>query len=284
MKTLSICAWIFLFSRTVFGEVGTIPATVTGDNVNLRIGPSRRAEIVGQLPKGTEVRVVLTDGEWSAVIPPEGTAGWISRDYLLDGVVNGSRVNVRGGPSVAYVILLTLEDGAEVSVLEEQEQWAKIKLPDTVRLWLNSRYLSTGPGSIPVEVGKETVRGPASPPVEDPVREVESRTSVPAVPTPSSSALKTAPRPSADVAPVRDLRSYAGIIRQLEQPLPLAAREYRYELVAPRHDKKTIAFLAGDAVDLSAYRFRPVRIWAETVEVRPGHPALLEVKGVGFLW
>ncbi len=280
MKIFPILAWI-LFSFPVSGGADTIPARVTGNNVNLRIGPSRRAEIVGQLPQGAEVRVVLTDGEWSAILPPAGTAGWIARSYLEDGMVTGSRVNLRAGPSVAYPSLMILEEGAELSVLEEVDGWAKIELPETVRLWMNSRYLSSGvdpvsPG-LPLATPAATARAPVSPPIEEPARRTEPRTpEEPPPPVPSSrpAAVPSSPGP----------RSYTGFIRELEQPLFLDNREYGYELAESRHAERPIAFLAGETVDLSAYRFRRVRLWAETLEARPGHPALLEVKGVGFLW
>jgi len=278
MKPLAICAWFFCFLSSAFGGADAIPARVTGDSVNLRTGPSRRADILGQLAIDTEVRVVLTDGEWSAILPPDGIGGWISRDYLAEGVVTADRVNVRAGPSVAYGILLTLDEGTEVSVLEEGEGWAKIALPDTARLWLNSRYLSTGPAPPAMEAVA----------VPQPVRPLDPERPAPAADLPSRTPLpvesKPAPRSVGPVSRPGELRSYTGIIRDLEQPFFLADREYEYELAADRHAERPIAFLAGDTVDLSGYRFRPVRVWAETVEARPGHPALLEVKGVGFIW
>ena len=287
MKSLVFCVLICLLVHPAFGEIDTIPARVTGDSVNLRTGPSRQAEIIGQLPRDTEVRIILTDGEWSAIIPPEGTGGWISRDFLRDGTVTGNRVNVRGGPSVAHAVLLTLDDGAKVSLLEEREGWAKIALPDTARLWLSSDYLSTGSGLAAAEAGEGAAGEIVVPPPGEPAREVAGRPApppVPSAPDTRSPAPEPVTRRPAPVSPPGELRSYTGIIRELKQPFSLADREYKYELAASRLDTRAAAFLAGGPVDLAGYRFRPVRIWAETVEARPGHPALLEVKGVGFLW
>lgn len=273
MKLLPLFSWL-LFSCAAFGEDITIPALVTGDNVNLRTGPSRHADIVGQLERGMTVRVVLTDGEWSAIVPPPGTAAWVSRRFLQDGVVIGDRVNLRAGPSVAYATLIKLEAGEEVAVIEEEEEWAKIELPETARLWVNARYLSAGsepalPDSASIGSGEKIILNPFLP-------AVEPRPSAPAAPPQvlARSSGRPAPGP----------HSYTGFIRKLEQPLTLAEREYEYELAESRHDKTPIAFLTGGPVDLSSYRFRPVRLWAETIEARPGHPALLEVKGVGFIW
>ncbi len=277
MKIFPLLAWV-LFAFPVLGGADTIPARVTGNNVNLRIGPSRHAEIVGQLPEGAEVRVVLTDGEWSAILPPAGTAGWIARSYLGDGGVTGNRVNLRAGPSVAYVSLMMLEEGAEVTVLEEVDGWAKIELPESVRLWMNSRYLSSGGDPVspvfPIAPPPATARAAVPPPIEAPARRAESRTPEVPVPAARSAAVPSSAGP----------RSYTGFIRELEQPLSLADREYGYELAESRHAGRPIAFLTGETIDLSSYLFRRVRLWAETIESRPGHPALLEVKGVGFLW
>lgn len=305
MKSLIFRVLLCLLVAPAFGESDAIPARVIGDSVNLRTGPSRHAEIIGQLPRDFEVRVVLTDGEWSAISPPEGTGGWISRDFLRDGIVTGNRVNVRGGPSVAHAVLLTLDDGVKVSPLEEREDWVKISLPDAARLWLNSRYLSTGSGTAAIEAGKGSPAVTVLPPQREPARELEARTppapvsSSPVIrpPVPEPVALPPAPEPvtrppppepvarsPVQVPPPGELRSYTGIIRELQQPFSLADREYRYELAADRLDPRAVAFLTGGTVDLAGYRFRPVRIWAETIEVRTGRPALLEVKGVGFLW
>lgn len=294
MKLFFLFASFFL-SGAALGETGGIPARVTGSNVNLRTGPSRRAEIVGQLPRGTEVLVVLTDGEWSSIVPPEGTAGWISRSYLEDGVVTGSRVNLRAGPSVAYASLMMLGEGAEVAVIEERDGWARIKLPDTARLWMSSRYLSADPEPVfprpaPAEPPVEVARDPVSPPVAEPRRAEEPAAPVevsgPAGPEVRPLPTKPEPpdRPPAPVPPAPGPRSYTGFIRELEQPFSLAGREYEYELAESRHAERAVAFLTGETVDLSAYRHRKIRLWAETIEARPGHPALLEVRGAGFLW
>lgn len=294
MKLLLIFTSFFLVAAAS-GETGGLPARVSGSNVNLRTGPSRRADIVGQLPRGTEVLVVLTDGEWSSIVPPEGTAGWVSRSYLEDGVVTGSRINLRAGPSVAYASLMTLDEGAEVSVIEERDGWAKIELPDTVRLWMSSRYLSAVPETVsplpsPAAPRARIARPPASPPVAEPRRPEEPaaavETSRPAAPEvrPPPTEPESPARPPLAVPPAPGPRSYTGYVRELERPFSRDGREYEYELASSRHAARADAFLTGETVDLSAYRHRKVRIWAETIESRPGHPALLEVRGAGFLW
>ena len=294
MKLIFLFASLFL-SGAAFGETGGIPVRVTGSNVNLRTGPSRHADIVGQLPRGTEVLVVLTDGEWSGIVPPEGTAGWISRDYLEDGVVTASRVNLRAGPSVAYSSLMRLGEGATVSVIEERDGWARVELPDTVRLWMSSRYLSAvsetdAPRPSPADRPARIARRPVTPPVDDPPKVEEPappaeviRPAAPEVRPPAAEPEPPA-RPPAAVPPDPGPRSYTGFIRELERPFSRGGREYGYELAESRHAARPAAFLTGETVDLSAYRHRKVRLWAETVEARPGHPALLEVRGAGFLW
>lgn len=61
------------------------------ENLNLRIGPSRQAESVAILPKGTRVRVFEYDGSWARVkviewviIPPENTPdeGWVNKQFV----------------------------------------------------------------------------------------------------------------------------------------------------------------------------------------------------------
>ncbi len=280
MKLLSLFVGLLLLG-SAFEDTVTIPAQVIGEGVNLRTGPSRNSDILGQLPQGLVVRMLLTDGEWSAIVPPPGTGGWVFRSYLKDGVVVGDRVNLRAGPSVAYASLIKLEEGEKVAVIEEGGEWTKIELPETLRLWVNARYLSTGSesplASPPRDAVEEEIVWKSDPPsVEIPPPPATPGSVVPLSPpeVQSPSAARLTPGP----------RSYTGIIRKLEQSFTLDGREYGYELAADRNDAIPSAFLTGQTVDLADYRFRPVRIWAETIEIRPGQPALLEVKGVGIRW
>ena len=63
----------------VRGEVGEIK----GNRVNVRAQPKLDATVLGQLSKGTLVRVVeIIDGGWYRIDPPDQTYGWLLAEYV----------------------------------------------------------------------------------------------------------------------------------------------------------------------------------------------------------
>jgi uncharacterized protein YraI len=282
----------------LFAEVTSVPGTVTGDRVNMRVSPGLRSEVVGQLEKGQEIQVLLTDGEWCAIIPPVEISAWVSAQYVKDGLVTGRRVNARSGPGVSYGRLTYLREGTSVTVLEEKGGWVKINLPRTGRLWVNSRYIEQTPSGIPaaVALAEESDRGErpvssavgvdntSSPGAGESIAVMDS----PAVPVSSATPIKAVTSspalPAARTGRSVLARSYSGYIEKLDQPFSTADSEYAYKLLKKRFDSRPLAYLSGDTIDLKKYLSRKVRLWAVVVEKKENSPDLMEVKGVGFLW
>ncbi len=280
-----------------FAEVTSAPGTVVGDNVNMRVSPGLRSEVVGQLERGEEVRVLLTDGEWCAIIPPGEMFGWVSSQYITDGRVAGSRVNVRSGPGVSYGRLTYLRKGIEVDVLEEKEGWVKINLPKTGRLWVSARFIDQSPDDPPpleksFPASDQKQERLSSPDNKEILSAESAEPEVITVVEPFSSPLppqdipgspsRTVPSDGSVRSPLA--RSYSGYIEKLDQPFSTADREYAYELRKERFDSNPIAFLTGDSIDLKNFSSRKVRLWAVVIEKKERSPDLMEVKGVGMLW
>jgi len=294
--------WVIAFFCVIpvvfpaLAEVTSVPGTVVGDNVNMRVSPGLRSEVVGQLDRGEEVRVLLTDGEWCAIIPPGEMFGWVSSQYVTDGRVSGSRVNVRSGPGVSYGRLTYLRKDTEVDVLEEKAGWVKITLPKTGRLWVSARYIDQSPddpmpeNSFPASDQKREMLPPqASKDIISSGR-IEPEVTAVAVPSPSPvppqdiPGSSSRPVPSESSARSSVARSYSGYIEKLDQPFSTADREYAYELRKERFDSNPVAFLTGDTIDLKKFLSRKVRLWAVIIEKKDRSPDLMEVKGVGMLW
>ena len=62
------------------GDVGTI----TGDAVNVRFDPVASGEVLGQLNRGFQVRIVEEREGWYRVKPLPGAIGWISSDFVKE--------------------------------------------------------------------------------------------------------------------------------------------------------------------------------------------------------
>jgi SH3-like domain-containing protein len=290
------------------------PGIVTADNVNLRAEPNIRAEIVGQVHQDQPVEVIAMDGEWCAIVPPAGISGWISADYLREGVVTATRINIRAGPGVAYASLSKFQQGDRPEILETKEGWAKVVLPRNAQVWLNSRLVRLGeeaasiprlsPSPVPEtetpaagEIVAIAVPVPSAPPVVStppPEQvaylpaggELAPAASGPSVPTPPAA---SAPIPATSVpssAPASvdgPVKSYLGLLRALKQPYSSGRFRVTHELVRFEQRSEVIGHLAGGNFDLSKYQNRKVRLWAEAAPEDDPIP-LLEVKGIQIMW
>ena len=61
---------------------GGLIAELAGNKVNVRASANSEATSLGQLPKGTFVKVVEQGNDWYRIEPPAGTFGWIHQDFI----------------------------------------------------------------------------------------------------------------------------------------------------------------------------------------------------------
>ena len=59
-------------------------ALVQGDNVNVRSSASSNAASLGEVKKGTLVKVLGQENGWSGLAPVAGTTAWINQDFLTE--------------------------------------------------------------------------------------------------------------------------------------------------------------------------------------------------------
>lgn len=55
---------------------------ITAGSLNMRSEPNKFSELIASLPRGTEVSVSDTSGTWAYVTTADGTAGWLSQNFL----------------------------------------------------------------------------------------------------------------------------------------------------------------------------------------------------------
>lgn len=285
MKRFFLAGMLFLMGGSGFGRDLFLPGNVIGERVNIRAGPSLRAEIVGQVNRDQPVEVIASDGRWCAIAPPPGLSAWISAAYLREGAVTGERLNVRSGPGIAYSALAQLDKGARPEVLEKKGDWVRITVPKTARFWLDARYVRlegvvpTPPPPAGSRAGKEGVSelppgGKATPftPASAPVFE------------PSGAPFLPRSAPSYTPSRVRQIKSYTGYIRALTPPLPRGGLRISYELVRIAPRPKLIGYLTSRTIELDRYRQRRINLWAEEVPRAETPVPLLDVKGIQVLW
>ena len=120
-------------------------------NLNVRNAPN--GDVIGSLPKGTQVLVYEESDGWSRI----GDGKWVSSSYLADSVPSGNRtmhvinvsshLNVRSAPSTNDSIISHLNNNTEVLVDGEQNGWYHITSPTNG--WVSGNYLSDGGSSVP---------------------------------------------------------------------------------------------------------------------------------------
>ncbi len=154
MRAFKSVAVSISFSLAIAGiAVAGTRLRVTGDDVSLRPIGDINSEVLGSVNRGQVLEAVdwPCDGEWVSVRPPRELKFWIFADLVSDNVVNGSRVKVRGGPSVNYKAVATLSKGDKISVLGKTGEWYQIDPPDSAIVWINGKFVEAADGSSPVK-------------------------------------------------------------------------------------------------------------------------------------
>lgn len=124
-------------------------------NLNVRNAPG--GDVVGSLPKGTQVLVYEERDGWSRI----GDGKWVSSEYLSSTPPQTSRtmyvrvnsvLNVRSGPGTGNSIVGQLGNGTAITVVGESNGWYQISAP--VSGWVSGDYVSSSGGG---SVGRNTV-------------------------------------------------------------------------------------------------------------------------------
>lgn len=152
-----MCADYLDFTAEADAAFGT--GTVTGSNVNIRSGPSTDDTILSSRNTGDTLEVTGVSGAWYKV-DLDGSAAYIRSDYLSlgsgsgtssaasdstgrTGVINGTYVRLRSGPSTSHAILGTYQPGTTMTVTGEDGDWYKVSY-DGQDGYVYKTYLTIG--------------------------------------------------------------------------------------------------------------------------------------------
>ncbi len=130
--------------------------------LNVRSSPSTRSSILTGLPRGTVVALEEKSGNWWKVEYSSGRYGYCHEDYIevvpakrATVSADGSRLNIRTGPSTGYRIASRFADGASVTVLSSQNGWAKVLYGGKNIGYVSEEFLkypTAGPGAVTLSV------------------------------------------------------------------------------------------------------------------------------------
>lgn len=106
--------------------------------VRLRVSPDLESRVVKELGRSDLLLVVGEKGDFYAVEPPSGTKAYVFRSFVLDGVVEGNRVNVRLEPSLEAPVIAHLNSGDHIKgvISSLNNKWFEIAPPSDARFYV----------------------------------------------------------------------------------------------------------------------------------------------------
>jgi N-acetylmuramoyl-L-alanine amidase len=120
---------------------GTV--TISTDTVNVRSGPGLSYPLVLTAKRGEKYSIVKENGDWIEIKLSLGQTGWVvnwlvSKDNQNNSgqadtssgkkiaKVNTDQLRIRSGPGTSFPIIGFLNQGQEVTILDQNENWYKI--------------------------------------------------------------------------------------------------------------------------------------------------------------
>ena len=112
--------------------------------VNLRESASSSSTKVGEVKRGTYLKVTGSEGNWYKVTTKNGVTGYISKSYVSMGATGRTvaNLNVRQGAGSSTARLTTLAKGISVTILSVDGNWAKIRYGKSATGYVSIRYLN----------------------------------------------------------------------------------------------------------------------------------------------
>lgn len=110
--------------------------------LNVRIRPTTKYSITGVLNKGDKVTILKREGDWYMISAPKNSAVWLSRPFIKGDTIT-KRVNLRCGPSVAFMKYTAVNAGLKVKVLDDsREDWVQIAPPRGLAAYVSTQFIT----------------------------------------------------------------------------------------------------------------------------------------------
>ncbi|MBI3508328.1 MAG: hypothetical protein HY069_01645 [Chlamydiia bacterium] len=116
---------------------------VTANKVRIRVKPDLESHILRQIDKNELLLVVSDAGDFYGIEPTKNTKAYVFRSYILDGVVEANRVNVRLEPHPDAPIIgqLQVGDRVEGQVCSMNHKWLQIDAPKGTRFFVSKEFI-----------------------------------------------------------------------------------------------------------------------------------------------
>jgi len=124
-------------------SISAFTGKILRNKVRMRLQPSLDGFIVREFNTGDLVLVVGEAGDFYAVEPPADLKAYIFRTYVLDGVIEGNRVNVRLEPDLSAPVIAQLNSGDPVkgTISGTDKKWVEITPPSSTRFYIAKEFV-----------------------------------------------------------------------------------------------------------------------------------------------
>jgi hypothetical protein len=118
---------------------------VKGKKVRLRANADLESRVIKELSRNDLIVVCGEKGDFYAVEPPAGSKAYVFRSFVLDGVVEGNRVNVRLEPSLDAPIIGHLNSGDRIKgvISSLNNKWYEISPPAGTRFYVAKEFITS---------------------------------------------------------------------------------------------------------------------------------------------
>jgi hypothetical protein len=130
---------------------------VKGKKVRLRANADLESRVVKELNRNDLIVINGEKGDFYSVEPPSGSKAYVFRSFVLDGVVEGNRVNVRLEPSLDSPIIGHLNSGDRIkgAISSLNSKWYEISPPSGTRFYIAKEFVqSIGGPEVKVQLDK----------------------------------------------------------------------------------------------------------------------------------
>ena len=147
MRKLSFYA-IFLFStiNLISFSQDSFTGKVNADKVRIRLNPDLNSSVVKEAKKSQFFLIDGEENDFYRIIPPISSdiKLFVFRNYVLNGKVEASKVNIRLYPDIEAPVVgqLYLGDTVEGYVCQTNAKWLEIIPPENVRFYIYKNYIS----------------------------------------------------------------------------------------------------------------------------------------------
>lgn len=116
---------------------------VNGEKVRIRLQPDLESQVIQELSNNEYVSVVAQEGEFYCIEPNSSLKAYVFRSFVLDGVIEGSRVNVRLEPDLEAPVIGHVNSGDKVDgkVVALNRKWLEITPPSNTRFYVSKEYI-----------------------------------------------------------------------------------------------------------------------------------------------